>query len=199
MADIHPFRAFRYNTERVALADVLTQPYDKITPAMQERYYAASPHNLISVEKGRALPDDNAEKNVYTRAAGNLQDWIAQQILLQDAAPSFYIYSQDYSLPGAHTRHIRTGFIAVGRIEDYDAHIVSRHERTLSAPKADRLELLRQTRTQTGQLFMLYEDSANRIDGWLEDFGRRNRAIEMREEYDVLHRLWPVSDSMLIV
>ena len=30
MADIQPFRAFRYDTQRVALKDVLTQPYDKI-------------------------------------------------------------------------------------------------------------------------------------------------------------------------
>ena len=43
MAEIHPFRAYRYDTNRVGLKDVLTQPYDKITPEMQERYYAASP------------------------------------------------------------------------------------------------------------------------------------------------------------
>ena len=55
MADIRPFRAYRYDSHRVALNDVLTQPYDKITPAMQDRYYAASPYNLIPVEKGRVL------------------------------------------------------------------------------------------------------------------------------------------------
>jgi uncharacterized protein (DUF1015 family) len=53
MAEIHPFRAYRYDTNRVALKDVLTQPYDKITPEMQERYYAASPYNLIAIEKGK--------------------------------------------------------------------------------------------------------------------------------------------------
>ena len=52
MAEIRPFRAYRYDTNRVALKDVLTQPYDKITPEMQERYYAASPYNLIVIEKG---------------------------------------------------------------------------------------------------------------------------------------------------
>ena len=54
MAEIRPFRAYRYDTNRVALKDVLTQPYDKITPEMQERYYAASPYNLIAIEKGQA-------------------------------------------------------------------------------------------------------------------------------------------------
>ena len=59
MAEIQPFRAFRYDTHRVNLADVLTQPYDKISPAMQESYYAKSPYNLIAIEKGLVLPTDS--------------------------------------------------------------------------------------------------------------------------------------------
>ena len=68
MAEIFPFRAYRYNLERVKLADVVTQPYDKITPAMQEHYAAASPYNLIAVEKGKPSPTDSPADNVYTRA-----------------------------------------------------------------------------------------------------------------------------------
>ncbi len=82
MADIQPFRAYRYDTNRVALKDVLTQPYDKISPAMQDQYYAASPYNLIPVEKGRIFPDDTPENNVYTRAAKKVDEWIAEKILL---------------------------------------------------------------------------------------------------------------------
>jgi uncharacterized protein (DUF1015 family) len=198
MANIHPFRAFRYDPTRVPLTDVLTQPYDKITPAMQERYYAASPYNLITVEKGRVLPGDSAENNVYARAAQKLEEWIAEKILLQDAAPAIYIYSQEYAVPGTHTHRVRSGFIALGRIEDYEAKVVFRHERTLSAPKADRMELLRHTRAQTGQLFMLYEDPAKKIETWLDGFAGRNQPAEMRDEYDVVHRLWPVGDVALI-
>jgi len=165
---------------------------------MQEGYYAASPYNLIAVEKGRVLPGDSAENDVYTRAAQKLEEWIAQKILVQDAAPGIYLYSQDFTVPGTHSHRLRTGFIALGRIEDYEAQVVFRHERTLSAPKADRMELLRHTHAQTGQLFMLYEDSANRIESWLEDFGRRNPPLELRDEYDVIHRLWPIADSALI-
>jgi uncharacterized protein (DUF1015 family) len=198
MADIHPFRAFRYDPNRVALADVLTQPYDKITPAMQERYYAASPYNLIAVEKGQVLPGDSPENSVYTRAAQKLEEWIAEKIVVQDAAPAIYIYSQEYSVPGTHTHRVRTGFIALGRIEDYEAEVVFRHERTHSAPKADRMELLRHTRAQTGQLFMLYEDPAKKIETLLDGFAGRSQPIEMRDEYDVVHRLWPVGDAALI-
>src|SRR5271170_8007215 len=96
MAEIHPFRALRYDTNRVKLAEVLTQPYDKISPAMQQRYYAASPYNLIAIEKGLAQPSDSPQNNVYTRAAQKLEEWIAEKILVQDAAASMYVYSQEY-------------------------------------------------------------------------------------------------------
>src|ERR1700678_3642917 len=56
MAEIQPFRAYRYDTTKVRLDEVLTQPYDKISPAMQDKYYAASPDNLIVIETGRSLP-----------------------------------------------------------------------------------------------------------------------------------------------
>jgi len=194
MAEIHPFRAFRYNPERVALKDVFTQPYDKVTPSMQERYYEASPYNLIAVEKGKSLPGDTPENNVYRRAAAKIEEWIAQRILVQDNRPSLYVYSQEYFVPGGHTRRERIGFIALGRLEDYEARIVFPHERTLSAPKTDRLELLRHTQAQTGQLFMLYEDQAKRIDPLLEEVAAKAEPAEMRDEYDVTHRLWPVSD-----
>lgn len=194
MAEIHSFQALRYNTERVALNDALTQPYDKITPAMQDRYYAASPYNLIQIEKGRALPDDSPASNVYTRAAAKLNEWLANRILVQDTEPGIYIYSQEYLIPGTHTRRTRTGFIALGRLEDYEKQVVFRHERTLSAPKTDRLELLRHTKAQTGQLFMLYDDSAKRVETLLDQMARANTPLELVDEYGVAHRLWPVFD-----
>src|ERR1700704_3770109 len=93
MAQVHPFRAFRYNPARAPFDRVLTQPYDKISPAMQEKYYAADPHNLITIEKGRVFPNDSAQNNVYTRAASALQDWIRNDIVVQDATDSFYAYT----------------------------------------------------------------------------------------------------------
>ncbi|HWG59635.1 MAG TPA: DUF1015 domain-containing protein [Candidatus Acidoferrales bacterium] len=198
MAEIHPFRALRYDESRAPLASVLTQPYDKITPAMQDAYYAASPYNLIAIEKGRTLAADSAAQNVYTRAGKKVEEWIAGKILVRDAAPAIYVYSQQFTVPGSGAQRTRTGFIALGRVEDYDAQVVFRHERTLSAPKADRIELLRHTHVQTGQLFMLYDDPAASLDALLEDAMRRGAPAEMRDEYGVAHRLWAVSDAKFI-
>ena len=103
MADIHPFRAFRYDPQRTSPALAVTQPYDKITPALQERYYAASPYNLVRIILGRHEPNDNQGNNVYSRAASSFRDWRQQGILRQDTPPSLYAYSQRFILPGSST------------------------------------------------------------------------------------------------
>jgi uncharacterized protein (DUF1015 family) len=208
MAQVYPFRAFRYNPASAPFERVLTQPYDKISPAMQEKYYAAEPHNLISVEKGRAYPSDTPQNNVYTRAAAALEDWIRSNVIAQDPAPSFYSYTQEYTVPGTigraastqgEERRTRRGFIGAGKLEEYSTGVVFRHEHTLSGPKADRLELLRHTKTHTGQLFMLYSDPQRRIDTIFEEAeSAAAPATEMRDEYGVVHRLWVIADPQRV-
>jgi uncharacterized protein (DUF1015 family) len=195
MALVYPFRAYRYNPEIAPFEKVLTQPYDKISPAMQEKYYAADPNNLIAIEKGRSFPDDIPQSNVYTRAAAKVKEWIKNRVVLQDAKPSFYAYTQEYTVPGTAKRATRRGFIGAGKLEDYSAGVVFRHEQTLSGPKADRLELLRHTRTHTGQLFMLYSDPQLRIDAIVEQVEALGSPLtQMTDEYGVIHRLWPITD-----
>ena len=199
MAQVFPFRAFRYNPARAPFDRVLTQPYDKISPAMQEKYYSADPHNLITVEKGLSFPGDSAQNNVYTRAAAALEDWIHNHIVEQDPAPSFYSYTQEFTVPGAEERRTRRGFIGAGQLEEYSAGVVFRHEQTLSGPKADRLELLRHTKTHTGQLFMLYSDPQRRVDAILSEAESATApATELRDEYGVTHRLWLISDPQRV-
>src|SRR5579863_6502657 len=194
MAQFSAFRALRYNPKRVKLADVATQPYDKITPAMQERYYAASPYNLVRIILGRRAADENAGDNVYTRAAALGRQWRDEGIFRQDSDASIYVYSQTFTAPSGKTFE-RRGFIALGRVEDYSAKVVYRHEQTLAKPKADRLELLRATRVHYEQLFLLYEYSGQ-IDSLLATSAKP--AIEVVDEYGVMHRVWQISDPTVI-
>ena len=198
MAKIYPFRALRYDPAKVSPDQVVTQPYDKISPAMQDRYYAASPYNLVRIILGKVDLGDDEISNVYTRAAANLQHWREAQVLVRDAEPSIYLYTQSFKVPGgpAETRLERRGFIAAGQLEEYDKKIVFRHEQTLSKPKADRLNLLRATQSHFGQIFMLYSDPADAVDATL----RQNRLpeVEVTDEYDVIHRMWKVSDETII-
>jgi uncharacterized protein (DUF1015 family) len=194
MADIRPFRALRYNQQKVTAAQVVTQPYDKITQSMQRRYYAASPFNLVRIILGRSQPGDNTTDNVYTRAASLSRQWREQGILHQDSAPSIYAYSQTFTAPSGKSFE-RRGFIALGRVEDYSAKVVFRHEQTLAKPKADRLDLLRATRAHYEQLFLLYEDSGE-IDSFLATSNRP--MVDVADEYGVAHRVWQISDPAVI-
>jgi uncharacterized protein (DUF1015 family) len=127
MAHIKPFRALRYNPARVVLSQAATQPYDKITPEMQERYYSASPYNLVRIILGKRTPSDAEKDNPYTRASAYFNDWRYQGVFLQDPEPSIYRYTQQFRVPGINVTAERAGFIALGKIEDYSAGVVFRH------------------------------------------------------------------------
>ena len=196
MAHIEPFRAFRYDPSKVPLAQAATQPYDKITPEMQERYYAASPHNLVRIILGKRLANDGSEENPYTRAAALFQNWRQQGVFMQDPEPSLYRYTQQFSAPDSSLQFERRGFIALGKLEDYSASIVFRHEQTLAKPKADRLDLLRATGAHFEQIFMLYSDPSAEIEKALEP--AELPIIALPDEYGVIHRVWRISDPAII-
>ena len=223
MARVCPFRAWRYNPQRTPIRQVVTQPYDKITPAMQESYYQASPYNLVRVILGKRFEADTASENVYTRAAAAFQNWRQTGVLQQDSLPSLYRYSQTFAVPGGQSSPggpassglpssaggpfaERWGFIGLGRIEDYSAGVVFRHEQTLAKPKADRLDLLRSTRAHFGQIFMLY-NGAGKVDEIFDAALSAGRPagsaiaapdIEVADEYGVIHRVWKVSEPSVI-
>jgi uncharacterized protein (DUF1015 family) len=198
LAQLFPFRAYRYNSAKVNPAQVLTQPYDKITPEMQHRYAASSPYNLVTVEKGLTRATDSPSHNVYTRATHAIEEWIAAQILVRDPDPALYAYFQEFIAPGSTARQLRKGLIALGPVVDYSDGVVFRHEQTLSGPKADRLELLRHTRAHTGQLFMIYDDPASRVDALLDTASSAPPDMEVRDEYGVAHRIWRITQPQII-
>jgi uncharacterized protein (DUF1015 family) len=194
MAKIYPFRSLRYALDRIPIEKVVTQPYDKVSIEMQERYYDLHPYNIVRIVCGKSNPGDTDFNNVYTRAAATLKQWRETGILQQLPEPAFFVYFQRFSVPGESEMRTRKGFVGVGQLEDYSNKIVFPHERTLAGPKKDRLELLRRTRTQFEQIFMLYEDPERRIDRVMDDVARRPADIRIHDEYGVEHMMWTLLD-----
>jgi uncharacterized protein (DUF1015 family) len=198
MARLYPFQALRYDPALVNMADVVTQPYDKITPAMQDAYYAASPYNLIRVILGKKFPGDTENgENVYTRAAATLNDWRAEGILKTEAEPALYGYSQTYKVPGTEEVRERRGFIALGHLHDYADHVVYRHEQTFPKHKSDRLALFKATRAYCEQIYMLYSDPSFTAEKTIFDSGAAPE-LTITDEYGVVHRVWKLTDPALI-
>jgi uncharacterized protein (DUF1015 family) len=200
MAEIYPFRSLHYNLKKIPdLAKTVTQPYDKITPEMQARYYDLSPYNLVRIIRGRENAGDTPNHNVYTRAARSLQDWIQQGILTSESEPALYPYYQEYAVPGeGRSKKLRRGVVALCRLEDYSRGVVHRHEETLSAPKADRLELLKATRAHCGQIFMLYSDPAAATEKQLEGFAQNKPWECVEDEYGTRHTVWRITDPLAV-
>ncbi len=198
MARIYPFRAWRYNPSAVRLNDVVTQPYDKISPAMQQAYYQRSPYNLVRIILGLPeLFDAERGESVYTRAARDFKAWREEGVLVQEKDPCVFAYAQRFTVPGTQTTMERRGFIALGKLHDYAEQVVFRHEQTLAKPKSDRLNLLKATRAHFGQIFMLYSDPAKTVEAILYDADSTPDA-EVTDEYGVMHRVWRVSDPAAI-
>ncbi len=198
MATVKPFQPYRYTSKAGDPANLVTQPYDKISPAMQAKYLAASPYNLVRIILGERLPSDDATSNCYTRAAAYLNEWTRDGILAQDPVPAFYGYSQEFTVPDTKERATRQGFIGLGKVEDYSANVVFRHEQTLSGPKKDRMEVLRNTRAHFGHIFMLYPDPQAAIDKILEQASHGTPVLDVVDDYGVRNRLWPITDLTTI-
>jgi uncharacterized protein (DUF1015 family) len=199
MARIFPFRALRYNPSMVRVEEVVTQPYDKISPAMQQAYYQRSVYNLVRIILGLPeLFDEPGSNDVYSRAARDFADWRHMGVLAQEKDPCVFAYSQRFTVPGSDGEvQERRAFIALGEVCDYGQQVVFRHEQTLSKPKSDRLNLLRATRAHFGQIFMLYSDPALTAEKILFS-GATAPEIEVTDEYGVTHRVWKVSDMSTI-
>lgn len=198
MARIYPFRAWRYNPAVVRLNEVVTQPYDKISPAMQQAYYQSSPYNLVRIILGLPeLFDAERGESVYTRAARDFKAWREEGVLIQEKTPCIFAYAQRFQAPGTNQVKERRGFIALGKLHDYADQVVFRHEQTLSKPKSDRLNLLKATRAHFGQIFMLYSDPAGSVEKVLYD-GNGAADAEVTDEHGVLHRIWRINDPAVL-
>jgi uncharacterized protein (DUF1015 family) len=200
MATIKPFRAIRYDQEKIDdINHVISQPYDRVRYGLQDEYFALSDYNVTRIIKGKEFDADSENDNVYTRAKGFLDQWLKDGILLREEVPAYYVYHQTFPMPSGK-KITRKAFICAFELAGFEEGIVLPHEKTHAGPKIDRLNLTRATETYFGNIFMLYPDSENRIDAIFDQAINRPADIEAEElhEKDVLHRVWVVTDPVII-
>ncbi|MGD8623616.1 MAG: DUF1015 domain-containing protein [Anaerolineae bacterium] len=202
MATVKPFRGIRYNGNKIDdLSKVVSQPYDRVRYGLQEKYYDLDPYNIVRIIKGVEQPEDQpGGANVYTRAADYYRAWLDAGYLQRDARPAFYVYHQTFSLPDG-TELTRKAFVGALELVEFDEGIVLPHERTHAGPKVDRLNLLRATQANFGQIFMLYPDAENRINAIFDAaIEGREPAADLRElfEKDVRQQVWVVDDPEVV-
>ncbi|MFQ5740834.1 MAG: DUF1015 domain-containing protein [Acidobacteriota bacterium] len=186
MAKIFPFRGYRFNSAKITgTGDVVTQPYDRISPEMLDRYLAKSPYNVAHIIKTAN----------HSQAGRDLRKWIREGVLQQDPSPSFYPYQQVFEFEGVGKA--RLGFIGLIGLRQPDLQVRG-HEEILPAPLQDRLHLIRETRSNEGLVFSLYSDPTLSIDELLGRFTKAHPpTLEVEDEFGTLNRLWRLSDPAL--
>jgi uncharacterized protein (DUF1015 family) len=192
MADFQPLQAYVYNPNRVAWADVVTEPYDKITPAMQDAYYQRSPYNAVHVILGKELPRDDATRNKYARAAEFSQRWKSEGVLTKRPSAAYYYLEQEFTWAGqSFARHALIGRV---RLTPFSEGVVRPHERTHLGPKVDRLKLLQQLQAHWGQVFLLC-DSGVDIPHVVSSSTKLPPFAEFKDDFGVRQRLWEITDA----
>lgn len=183
MARVFPFRGYRYSPAKIdEVGDVVTQPYDKISPELYQEYLERHPQNMVHIIKNRDHQD----------AGRQLRRWMQDGVLNRDEKPSFYPYEQRFEFEGQTLS--RTGLIGLVSLKD-SAGSVKGHERVLDEQLEDRLNLIRSTESNEGLIFMLYSDPSRGVDQLLSEFKQNHTpVIEVVDDYQVSHRLWQLSE-----
>src|SRR5438552_2347728 len=188
MPTIQPFRGLRYNLGQVgSLSDVVTPPYDVISPEFQDELYKKHPANFIRLELNRDEPGDNEQSNKYTRAGKFLRNWRQEGVMHVDPDPALYVYHQTFKHDGRDVT--RRGFMARVRLERFGEGKIYPHEETMSGPKADRLLLTQACRANLSQIFGLYPDPDGAAQDVLERTIVEKTPVEAADHLGVVHRM----------
>ncbi len=191
--EIRPFKAFRFDSSVVGdVGNCIAPPYDVIDADMQQRLYERSEYNVVRIIKGKSSPSDTEDENQYTRANQFLNTLIETGALKPDPTEAVYAYVQDFRIGSDNFR--RGSLVALGRLEEF-GHGVQPHEKTLDAPKADRLKLMRAKAAQFGQIFMLYDDPEKIADTIIEKAVQEPVAVDFTDDNGVRHRLFVIDDA----
>jgi len=191
MTLIRPFRGVRYNHAVAGdLQQLVSPPYDVISPEQQTLLHLCSPYNAIHLDLNR-----DAER--YTAAARTFREWLDQEVLIQDQEPCLYFYTQEFSLKDG-SRHQRNGILAALRLEEFSSGRIRPHERTFESAKNDRLALLRACQAHLSPIFCLYSRSDWSLVETLKRALESPALMTVQDEQHATHRLWRISDPSLI-
>lgn len=192
MAIIRPFKGLR--PKEALAAQVASKPYDVLSPAEAKAEAAGNPYAYYHVSKSEIdLPEgtDVHSQAVYEKAGENLQRFIKEGTLFQDEQPCYYIYK--LVMDG----RAQVGLVCVSAVSDYNGGIIKKHEFTRPDKELDRINHIKNSRAQTGNVFLAYPDVPEMnvlIDHWQQS----QPAYDFTAADGIQHTIWVVNDSATV-
>jgi len=190
MAIVLPFRGIRYNVKRAGdMAHLIAPPYDVVDDGERDRLVSINPYNIFSLELPKAESCGIHKADRYTCAKTEFEDWLSREILIREDRPAIYPYDISFSTPDGN--FCRKGFVALIRIEDWENRVIRPHEQTFNKVTEDRFRLLKATRAQFSQIFVLYRHSPDVARILAES--QRKEIYAVRDEAGNTHRFWKIT------
>jgi len=185
---LHPFQGLVPPTDRAP--EVACVPYDVVNTAEAAALAAGRPHSLLHVD--RAEIDLPVETNpysdvVYARARENFQAMQQAGVLVREAGPSLYIYQQQMG------DHRQRGLVAGCHVDDYDAGLIKKHEKTRKDKEDDRTRLIDTLSADTGPVFLTYRDAAA-VTAMVEAKTKEKPPHDFTAPDGIRHTVWRISD-----
>ena len=190
MAEIRPFRAWRYNEALGRSIENLTSPLFDVVSARQRKALYANENNSVHL----SVPDG---EDPSTTARETLGQWKQKGTLKQDHVPGIYVYFQKFVLPGGDHVYVRKGFISMIRIHDWDEKVIMRHENTMPHSVNDRQAILANTQLNVSPTHGLYTDPTYAIEPLLEE-SMQNPIYEVEDYQGVTDCLSVIHDKEAI-
>ncbi len=161
MAEIRPFKAWRYHPSLLKKIGELTSPLFDVASEKQRKALYGNPLNSIhlSIPQG-----DQPAKN----AAAVLNEWKQKKYIIQDEVPGIYVYYQYFSLPSEPRPYCRKGFICKIRVHDWQDNVILRHENTMDEAVDGQRELLAETRLNVSPTHGLFTDESFELDTYMD-------------------------------
>ncbi len=183
MSLVAPFRALHYQPNVVPnLSQLITPPYDVISPDEANTFRSQSPYNFAHIILPQKTDDD------YSKQAAVLQHWKKTGILSTDPVPSYYLYQQTFTVEGVI--HHRRTLMASVELHDFKDGVILPHENTHGKYKADRLQLLRQSKTNLSHIFAMVKDSSGTLESIYERWMFHAPYLKATSPDGIEHVLW---------
>lgn len=187
MSIIQPFRALRPAPGQAAA--VAAPPYDVLNSAEAAEQAAGNPQSFLHITKSEidlpGIPDIHSAA-VYEKAKANLADFRSKGYLVRDDKPAYYIY--ELVMNGRS----QTGLVAVSSVDDYENDVIKKHEFTRPEKEQDRINHIRTSGAQTGNVFLAYRDVAAMND-LVAGVQQAAPLYDFTAADGIAHRIWAVS------
>ncbi len=184
MASIHPFRALR--SAPAQAPDVSSVPYDVVTTEEARGIASANPLSFLRVTRSEVdLPveTDPYSDQVYAQARENFRTLREQAPLVLDDTPSLYFYRLRMG------SHEQTGIAGCFSVDEYEADVIKKHERTRRDKEDDRTRHIIELRAQTGVVFLTYRAAAE-VDALARQVVEGEPLYDFTAQDGVQHTVW---------